>query len=399
MAGDTLRSYRGNGDSPAALAALLRTSRMFLAGETAPVLAQNLAVAAGLALLALLVLARPFRRPALGLIALTTLVPLLATWVSSQSRPIFNERYLIAAVPGMYILLGAAIDGAAANGRTDSSRDRVRRWAAALALVLVMAVGLASLRSYYFDTTGSKAGGWRGLAAELTRVTRGFPAGAAWVVGNGPDPTLWYYYPAQAERWVVPPGPKDEAGAMRVVAELAERGVQRVAVPLSGDSGWDSGGIASTALASRYPLLTTASAGGWRVAVVEAIPANRQPLAAQFDAGLRLDAAGWQPESPQAGSLLGVHLLWSGTLDRVPAGAKVTVQLLDSAGALVVQSDGALRREPGWSSHALQLPDDLAPGAYRLIAAVYDPAAPGLPRLATAAGGDAVELGVLTVRE
>ncbi|HMN31545.1 MAG TPA: hypothetical protein PKE45_25575, partial [Caldilineaceae bacterium] len=47
---------------------------------------------------------------------------------------------------------------------------------------------------------------------------------------------------------------------------------------------------------------------------------------------------------------------------------------------------------------ALQLPDQLAPGRYRLIAGLYNPAAPSPNRLITPTNRDHVDLGMLVVR-
>jgi hypothetical protein len=47
-------------------------------------------------------------------------------------------------------------------------------------------------------------------------------------------------------------------------------------------------------------------------------------------------------------------------------------------------------------TYGLPLPAELAPGVYRLIAALYDAGAEGAPRVRTVTGEDAVELaGVL----
>ena len=44
--------------------------------------------------------------------ALYLAVPLLATWISALQRPIFNERYLIAAVqPSFFLLVAVAVLG------------------------------------------------------------------------------------------------------------------------------------------------------------------------------------------------------------------------------------------------------------------------------------------------
>jgi hypothetical protein len=81
---------------------------------------------------------------------------------------------------------------------------------------------------------------------------------------------------------------------------------------------------------------------------------------------------------------------------------KVFVHLLDGAGALVAQDDRALQLTgaetgSGLAAYGLRLPAELAPGDYRLVGGLYDPGAPGAPRILTAAGEDHVELGSVTV--
>ncbi len=81
----------------------------------------------------------------------------------------------------------------------------------------------------------------------------------------------------------------------------------------------------------------------------------------------------------------------------------VTVQWLDKKSKPAAQADLPL---PGGSSN--WLPDQVElqtviikapphPGDYRLVVAVYNAGAPGLPRLVTAAGKDLVDLGSITV--
>ena len=56
-----------------------------------------------------LALSGPTGRRALWLLALYLGLPLLATWLGALSRPIFNERYLVAALPAFFLLIAAAI--------------------------------------------------------------------------------------------------------------------------------------------------------------------------------------------------------------------------------------------------------------------------------------------------
>jgi hypothetical protein len=108
------------------------------------------------------------------------------------------------------------------------------------------------------------------------------------------------------------------------------------------------------------------------------------------------------------GQDLPVRLVW-----RARAGSelplRVTVQLLDAGDRPVAQHDGepADGRRPttGWlpgeyvvDAHRLTVPPDLAPGRYRVIAALYDPDTLARPPASGAdAAGAAAVLGEVTV--
>ncbi len=207
VARDTLTGYRGNGDSPGLLDALLRTARALTAGEMAPLPVRNAAALTAAAILLLLIAGALRRRSDTGrdlaFAALLLVVPLAATWLSSRGRPIFNERYLVAALPGLILLLAAAVD------RRQPRPER--EVAAALTGVLVILSLIASAH-YLFDPAYSKSRGWRELVRELTALTDGFDPARAWVLVNGADPTLWYYYPQQETRWAIPFAPGDCIG-------------------------------------------------------------------------------------------------------------------------------------------------------------------------------------------
>ena len=215
---DTLTSYQGNGDSPALAAMLLRAGSVFAVGESIPA-AQRLTFALlALALLTIGVirLARAGRagRRALWLLALYLATPLLATWFSALSRPIFNERYLIAASPPFFLLLAVAVLGARER-RVEPGRlggEQLLGWASLALLALLLVGSLASLGRYYTDPAYSKTRGWRDLAATLTRYSAGLDPSQVRLAENFPDPTLWYYYTGPVDHLVLPPGPHDRAG-------------------------------------------------------------------------------------------------------------------------------------------------------------------------------------------
>lgn len=391
--------YGGNGDSPGLILATQRALSVFAVGESAPA-AQRVwwaGLAASLLFVGVLRLAhgRPNRSHAAWLLLLYLATPLLATWVSAQSRPIFNERYLVAAAPPFFLLLAAAL--------APPTQPRWRRGAslASMALVVLLAAGMvASLHRHYNDPAYSKTRGWRALATTLARYSASLPADQVRVAQNFPDPTLWYYYTGPVDHIVLPPAPHDTAGAAATAQALASAGVTRVLLPVQPAANWDDAGIAQAALAGRYRLATTATVGVWPLGLYVAPPAAIRPFDATFANGLQLNGFATQPIAPTAGDLLVLFLAW-GRAGATLAGTEVVfAQLLDGAGQLAAQDDRPLAEaaeaEPGL--YAIPLPEALPSGVYRLIAGVYDPAQTGAPRIALVTGADHIVLAEIEIR-
>lgn len=399
----TLTGYVGNGDSPGFGAMWLRALSVFAAGESVPGEQRPLlaVLAAGLMIIATvrLALAGPRGRRNLGLLGLYLCVPLLATWFGAQSRPIFNERYLVAALPGFYLLAAAAIgppNRHPADGET-SAAVSLGRLAAAALLTGLLAFGLLSLGRYYADPAYSKTRGWRTLAAVLARHSAGYAAAKVRVAQTYPDPTLWYYYAGPADHLVLPPAAHDVTGADETVAQLVELGVERVVVAVQESAGWDARGIAPAALAKHYALLAETPVAGWRVQVYERPPAALRPAITPFAAGFRLTAASVAAQGVMPGDVLAIYLRWDGPADALRGSEKITFQLLDAQGRLVAQTDRpftAADLSATLTRDTLTVPRFLPPGRYRLILALYDPARPGAPRLLTTEGADVVEVGI-----
>ncbi len=215
-----LVEYRGNVDSPALGLMVQRIMGVFAAGESSPVETRVLAAAVCGALMMLgsvrLFAGNARTRRAAGLLVLYLAIPVLATWLGSRNRPIFNERYLVAAVPACYLLLAAVISP------IDSAR-RVAFWRGTKALGIA---GLAfllfgasiSLQRYYTDPAYSKTLGWRELARAVEQLAAGLPAEQVRVAQNFPDPTQWYYYRGPVDHLVLPPAGGDRAGTQRECA-------------------------------------------------------------------------------------------------------------------------------------------------------------------------------------
>lgn len=401
--------YHGNGDSPAFAAMATRAVSVFAVGESTP-LAQR-ALWAGLAAALLLLgvvrlsLGNPTERRILWLLTCYLAVPVLATWWGAQTRPIFNERYLVASAPPFYLLIAVAFAGR----RFAGWKEQALQWSAASLLLILLGGMVFALARHYTDPAYSKTRGWRELAAAFVPLSAGLPPAQVRIVQNFPDPTLWYYYRGPVAHIVMPPAPHDAAGAQTQTADLAAAGVRRILLPAQPAPNWDDQEIATAALTrGPYDVVNEEVIGVWPLRIFAGQPRLQveQALAARFENGIRLDGVS---------NLAGVNLTPGGLLaptlfatmpdEEDAAALKLTVQLLDGAGQLVTQQDLPLS---AWRAvdagngrvrtYGLPLPPELAPGDYRLIAAVYDGAVAGAPRMRTDTGADAVELAVMRVK-
>lgn len=410
-AGSIVSGYGGNGDSPDLFSALQRALTVFAAGESALPGSQSIWM-----LIAGLLLVIGIVRLALGstrdlrnlcLLALYLGVPLLATWWAAQSRPIFNERYLVAALPPFYLLMAAAVDLRPLPRR--SNGKVLAGVAALLAGVLLVGMSLSLVRAYS-DPTYSKTRGWRELATAITRLSAGLEPERVRVAQNFPDPTLWFYYRGPVGHLVLPPQPNDAEGARRAVQTLASQGIQRVILPVQPAANWDAGGLAAMALDGWFDRAAQTQEGVWPVQVYVQPAAALAPINAQFEDGITLRGYVAAPDTLAPGSLLTVHLDWADGKDAGATAAdpastanaveerKVFVQLLDAGGRLVAQDDRPLvlsaprAAGSGLAVYGLVLPTELGAGPYQLITGIYDPSQEGAPRLKTLDGADHITL-------
>lgn len=395
----TLTGYGGNADSPAFADMLVRALSVFGVGETSPVSQRPLwAFIAGLLLLIAAVrlwrAGTPGRR-AMALLMLYLWVPVLATWVSAINRPIFNERYLVAAAPPFFLLLAAAVLG---HGEP-SAADRAPRLVpvAALLLALLATGAVLSLGRHYADPEYSKTRGWRELARVMGAEAAGPESARVRLSQNFPDPVLWYYT-GPAAHLVLPPDELDEAWAQREVQALVDDGVERVVISVQPAEPWDGAGIAEATLSGPYSLVSSRTAGDWDVQTYVRHPDSLSPIEVGFENGVALLEGAVQNERLTPGGLLVPFLAWAGDPAALTGSEKLTLQVLDGAGRLVAQSDipfGAAELNGAPMPHGIRLPWQLPSGDYRIIAALYDPAREGAPRILTSSGADHVELGVV----
>jgi uncharacterized membrane protein len=400
----TLTGYVGNGDSPGLVAMWLRSLSVFAVGETLPPPQRELA-AYFAALLALWGAYRLFRsgargRRALWLAAVYLVAPLMITWAGALSRPIFNERYIIAALPGFALLAAAAVSPARAMPERASAGGLrgVPAWLGAALGALLLAVMLLSLRNLAFEPSFSKSSGWRHLAAVMGRFTQGSEPAVTRAAQNFPDPTLWYYYQGPAAHAVIPPAPNDRAAADALVGELVDQGVRRVVIAAAPSANWDSSGIAGAALEAEFARSQEVAYGNWNVLVYDRPPDAIAPADALFSNGLRLTAAAPGQARLTPGDALPVYLQWDAAAAELSGTENLTLQLLDAEGRVAAQTDRALTAldfDEAGAAYVIWLPRTLRDGRYRLILALYDPGKEGAPRLLTPDGADHVGLAEL----
>jgi hypothetical protein len=326
------------------------------------------------------------------------LTPLAATWLSAQGRPIFNERYLVAAVPPVYLLMASAVGQphGAAGQRWSNWLGR----GVVTALLVGMALGFASQQG---DPLYSKTRGWRELAAALELLAAGVDPVQVRLVQNYPDPTLWYYYQGDVPHLVLPPAPRDLIRTHEEVERLVAEGVARIVLVEQRADSWDPGGMAVDALATGYARVGSTTVTSWSLSVWVRPPATLEPLQVAYEGGLQLTGARITPRVVPPGGLLAVHLRWLGQEDHGGEQEAVSLQLLNRAGELVAQTDRPLDMASVTTetlvSYGILLPITLVEDDYQVIAVVYDPSRADAPRRLTMQGADSYPLGSVRVEE
>ena len=347
-------------------------------------------------------------------------IPLVATWISSQQRPIFDERYLAAALPPFLLLITVSaarmsswidthlgwrwrfwVDGAAgAPSGQDSAAHRptllarlpIGRISAAALIILVVAANVYGLNNHYFNTRSS---GWRALAETLDNWSAGVPADDVRIAENFPDPTIAYYYRGDVQKFMLPPRPHDAEGAAQVVDSLIRSNVSRVILPVSPAPNWDATGIAPQALSAGFRKVFEEKVGYfWVHLYARPDPQGWRQLGAKFDNGVTLVGAQLSPQSIAAGGILVLHMDWRGNQAILTGGEKIFVHLINQSGGTLSQADPILQLNSadGFSSYSLRLPATLPPGPLRLIAGLYDVTLEGAPKVLTEDGMDSVVL-------
>jgi mannosyltransferase len=190
-------SYKGAGERPDLLAAVVRPLLAFAGGQLlhAPWAWLNGVSMAGLIGLGAAGLWRA-RRSAGLLAGLYLIVPMLAVYLASRFKSVFDERYLILASPAFLILVAAGLQP---MGRRTTGRWLQPLLSGALAAGLLSS-GMLALGNYYFDPEFAKSPPWSEVLAYIARKAR--PGDA--LVYTAPLPPILYYNAERLPAYLIP---------------------------------------------------------------------------------------------------------------------------------------------------------------------------------------------------
>jgi len=349
---------------------------------------------------------RPWRPAALVGLVLAAAPPALV-WAASLRRPAWQPKFLVGGAVGFELLVALGILAPLALARRSALRTPARGdgsgdtgvhlgrgagalaigWAATLALLgLVAAPRLAVLRANLFDPAHQRDD-YRGIAAEIAAAAG--PDDAVVLTAPTQIEVFGYYDRGAHATYPLPETrPPDRAATeARLDAIGAAHGDLYAVLWATGEAdpeaiveGWLNahrhkaydrwyGNVRLALWAAERAPTREALAGPVRLGdAIELRSLRVGPLAAAPGDVLTLTAA-WVAAAPPGPSDLSVfvHLL-------APDGAVATQRDMRPAGGTAATSSWPAGGAPVVDRIALALPRDLAPGRYRLVLGLYDPA-------------------------
>ncbi|MCS7222750.1 MAG: glycosyltransferase family 39 protein [Anaerolineae bacterium] len=229
-----------------------------------------------------------------------------------------------------------------------------------------------------------------------------------------PDLSLRLWWRQNGQRFESSAGPLTgdvNAPSQTWPAGALVRGQHTVRVPLQAPTGKELTLYGQVMDGEGQPTGEALALGTVRVAPVERIsqpPLVKWPSGVTFEGHIRLVGVDAASTTAQPGATIAVTVVWQ-AVSEMNRSYTAFVHLLGPDGRVVAQEDhvpgrGARPTTSWWAGEIvvdrfeLTLPTDLPIGEYRLEVGLYEANRPGLPRLHTDAGGDAVRLGKLLVR-
>ncbi|MFN8377969.1 MAG: glycosyltransferase family 39 protein [Anaerolineae bacterium] len=342
---------------------------------------------------------------------LWVVVPILAFLAAGLYRP-QNLKFLIASQIGFALWLAHGLwvlwtlQARSRKGGSTTALHYAARVAAAGAFAWIVGVMVLNLPALYIDPALQRAD-YRAIVTSIE--TRLRPGDAVILDAPNQNEVFQYYYSGDAPVYLLPPGLGGNDAETRAAVEAILQSHDRTWTVFWGEAERDPNRVVETSLDAGAFEAGEQWYGDVRLAL-HIMPAPMTEACAndvQFGAHITLQDCALSALEASPGDALQVQFTWE-TDAPLDTRYKVFVQLLDANGQLVAQRDsepgGGLALTTTWAAdepvtdrHALFLPDGLPPGEYRLIAGLYALDPPN-ERLPVSSGGDALELGVITIR-
>ena len=333
-----------------------------------------------------------------GMLITCIFVGIVYAWAITPILPFFWERYLLPIVPPFIVLIAAGL----------AALSNWRKWLALPIALLVLLLSLRSISNYYFEPQYVKGG--YGQAMRLI-ADRG--QGGDFILLNGPLQALLfdYYRPEGFGGTVIPRGELLDDKSTDEWMRQATESYSRIWLVESGNPAeFDPDGVARGWLArnGRFAMHRDFTGVGMDLFILGGD--ESMETATDFNFGDEVQLAGFSVEDAEEfvpGDPVLLTLFW--TTDRALENAyTVFTHVTDSDGNVVAQADrqpvGGSRPTNSWQvgemivdSYAILLPEDVAPGEYRLRVGLY--LWPDLTRLVLVDdGGDSAELTTILVK-
>ena len=307
------------------------------------------------------------RRTTQRWLALCVLLPLLGAWLLAPVMPFFNVRFLIVALPALWVLLAAGVQGAPRGLRP-------------LLLAVVLLVNLFGMYHYHFNPVFAKGG--YGRLLETVRAQA--QAGDGLLLAHSAQSALYEYYgpvalPLYKLAWDFP---WTDARSTALLDTAANAHTRLWLLSFGDAQAYDPQRSFQQGLSQRAFL---AWHGDFTDATLDLfVRGDTQPnrtRSASFAAQLLLDAFGLSADQLPAGSSLQVATRWQ-ALAAPAEDYTLFTHLLGADGSLVAQVDGqpqgGLQPTGSWpvgaqftERVALQLPLTVQPGSYAVQVGWY----------------------------
>jgi uncharacterized membrane protein len=335
-----------------------------------------------------------FRRnaPGAGFLVLVMVVPALALFLLSRSRPIYRERYLAFTAPAYSLLIAVGLAAVESGRRSSAGRLHpwLRRIVLAVCLAFLIGLNAYALVRYYVAPAYAKSPEWRKAVAAMRERLAPHDV----VILNHQDQALLYYYEEPNLHVLPAPGGRDAESVQRALQDIVSSSDRVWLIPDTARL-WDRKGLVRRWLDQTCELTWERA---WRGVLVlryhtpRSLVREQTPLDVRFGDSIRLlgytvrDQEGIAVDRLQVGrgDPVRLTLYWLAE-DEIERDYVVFTHLLDGTGRLWGQQDNQPRQGtfptrawvPGeWVIDAYRIPvaTDAPLGDALLEVGLYDPA-------------------------